>query len=326
MEDKLLRICLERALKLRWREGFSQRSTRRISASSSRFAKENYKRAPYLLEILKCPRCKLPPVSQRLHHQLIWITGASAGIGRELALLCARHGARLILSARNESALREVAAQCTGAPSVDCVPLDLSDYSSLRQAVERVREVAGTPDILIHNGGISQRGDAEHTSFDVDERLMRVNYFGPVLLTKLVLPEMLARGSGRFVVISSFAGKWGFYQRSAYSASKHALHGFFESLRLETEGRGIRVHLVTPGFIATAISVSALNEAGNPTGEMDQNQAKGLPPDQCAQQILNGVLAGKEEFGVGGKELRALWVHRLFPKLFGKILRRQSPR
>lgn len=256
----------------------------------------------------------------------VWITGASSGIGKELARRCAHHGAHLILSSRNAQKLESVATEIRAEKTaVEIVPLDLGDSDSVKNAAAIVL-ASGAPDVVIHNGGVSQRSYAESTPFELDEHLMRVNYFGAVLLTKLVLPDMLRRGSGRFVVISSLAGKWGFYERSAYSASKHALHGFFESLRLETENRGIWVHLVTPGFIATDISRHALNADGLPTGESDANQSDGITPSECARRIIEGVLKNKEEFGVGGKELRALWVHRLFPSLFGKILRRQSSR
>ena len=145
-------------------------------------------------------------------------------------------------------------------------------------------------------------------------------------MTKAILPQMLNRKSGHIVTTSSLTGKWGFYLRSAYAASKHALHGFFDSLRMEVEDSGIRVTLITPGFIATEISKHAIDKSGNPSGEMDNNQAKGISSEECARQILAGIVAGKDEFGVGGKELRGLFLHRYFPKLFKKILKRTAAR
>jgi short-subunit dehydrogenase len=181
-------------------------------------------------------------------------------------------------------------------------------------------------DVLFNNGGISQRSLTSETSIDNDRKIFEVNYFGHVQMTKAVLPQMLKRKTGHIVTISSLTGKWGFYLRSAYSASKHALHGFFDSLRMEVEDEGIQVTLVTPGFIATEISKHALDKSGNPSGEMDNNQAKGISSGECANQILAGIAAGKREFGVGGKELRALFLHRYFPNVFRKILKRQAAR
>jgi short-subunit dehydrogenase len=181
-------------------------------------------------------------------------------------------------------------------------------------------------DILFNNGGISQRSLTSETTIENDRKIFEVNYFGHVQMTKAVLPQMLARKSGHIVTISSLTGKWGFYLRSAYAASKHALHGFFDSLRMEVEDVGIRVTLITPGFIATEISKHAIDKSGNPSGEMDNNQAQGISPEECARQILAGIAAEKNEFGVGGKELRALFLHRYFPKLFKKILKRQAAR
>jgi dehydrogenase/reductase SDR family member 7B len=261
-----------------------------------------------------------------LSSRLVWITGASSGIGEQLAYACARRGAALILSARNKEALEQVKSRCEGAKEVMVVPMDLASVQSIEQAVSRIRTEAKVPDILIHNGGRSQRSYALDTPMEIDRSLMEVNYFGPVELTKRIVPDMLKNGGGQLIVMSSLAGKWGFYERSAYAASKHALHGFFETLRLENESKGLRVALVTPGFIATDISKHAVDANGNASGEMDPNQAKGMPAADCAEIILKNALAGKEEFGVGGKELKALWIHRYFPKLFGSIIRKQSPR
>jgi short-subunit dehydrogenase len=137
---------------------------------------------------------------------------------------------------------------------------------------------------------------------------------------------MMAQGSGKIMVISSFTGKWGFFLRSSYAASKHALHGYYDSLRMEIETSGVQVHLITPGFIATDISKNALDASGQATGEMDNNQQQGISPEDCAQQILQGISKNKNEFGVGGKELKALWIHQYFPRLFQKLLRKQSAR
>jgi dehydrogenase/reductase SDR family member 7B len=261
-----------------------------------------------------------------LTDKTVWITGASSGIGEQMAYECARRGARLILSARSEELLRKVGKACVSAESVTLIPFDLASEQSIHEAAQRVLEQFESVDLLINNGGISQRSEALKTPLSVDRRLMEVNYFGPVLLTKLIVPRMIQKKSGQIIVISSLSGKWGFYLRSGYSASKHALHGFFESLRLETESDGIVVTIVTPGYIATSISEHAINELGQHTGEMDANQQKGLSASECAKQIIDKSLRGSHEFGVGGRELYALYLRRFVPRLFHRILKRQSPR
>jgi short-subunit dehydrogenase len=221
--------------------------------------------------------------------------------------------------------LERVKGTCTFPEKVHVFPLDLTQASSIETVSNEVLSKFEI-DLLFNNGGISQRSLTAETSIDNDRKIFEVNYFGHVQMTKAVLPQMLKRKTGHIVTISSLTGKWGFYLRSAYSASKHALHGFFDSLRMEVEDEGIQVTLVTPGFIATEISKHALDKSGNPTGEMDNNQAQGISSEECANQILAGISAGKREFGVGGKELRALFLHRYFPNVFRKILKRQAAR
>lgn len=261
----------------------------------------------------------------RFKGKVVWITGASSGIGEAVAKAFNSEGATLILSARRANELERVRASCALPEQVFIYPLDLTKQSSIQQVSEEVLSKFEI-DILLNNGGISQRSLTSETSIESDRKIFEVNFFGHVQMTKSVLPQMLKRKTGHIVTISSLTGKWGFYLRSAYAASKHALHGFFDSLRMEVEDNGIDVTLITPGFIATDISKHAIDKSGNPTGEMDENQAKGISPEVCANQILDGIALGKKEFGVGGKELRALFLHRYFPNLFRKILKRQAAR
>lgn len=259
-------------------------------------------------------------------HPIAWITGASSGIGEHLAYEYAKSGYIIIISARRVEELERVKRNCPQPSSVHIVPIDLTDDQSIVAAADAVKKQFGYVDVLVNNGGVSQRSLALETPFDLDRRLFQINYFGHVLLTKQVAPWMVARKKGTIVVISSLSGKWGFYLRSAYAASKHALHGFFESLRMEIENDGVQITLVTPGFIATDISKHAVDKSGKPTGEMDNNQAQGLAPAECARRIKVGVDAGKKEFGVGKKELLGLTLRRLFPNWFDKILRKQAAR
>jgi len=262
---------------------------------------------------------------EQFQNKVVWITGASSGIGEAVAKAFNASGAVVIISSRRREELERVKLSCAYSDKVHIFPLDLTKSESIHE-VSNVVLSQFEIDILFNNGGISQRSLTSETSLENDRKIFEVNYFGHVQMTKAVLPQMLARKSGHIVTISSLTGKWGFYLRSAYSASKHALHGFFDSLRMEVEDSGLQVTLITPGFIATEISKHAIDKSGNPSGEMDNNQAQGISPEECAKQILAGISAGRDEFGVGGKELRALFLHRYFPKIFKKILKRQAAR
>lgn len=254
--------------------------------------------------------------------KVVWITGASSGIGKELAYQLSAKGAKLVLSARNEEQLKKVAANCSEAI---ILPLDLSDSTHFTDRAKQVVEQFGSIDFLVNNGGVSQRANAADTPLEIDRKIMEVNYFGAVALTKAVLPQMKKQGSGHILVISSIAGKFGFYLRSAYSAAKHALHGFYESLRLEEETNGIKVTIACPGKIQTDISVNAVKADGSLHGEMDKSQAEGMPVSECVRQLIAAVENDVEEVLIGGREIKAVKLKRLFPKLFRKVIRKQSP-
>ena len=251
----------------------------------------------------------------------VWITGASSGIGEALAYELARRGARLILSARREEKLRAVQAACAHPERHRIVPLDLAEPDSIGEAARRVL-AEGVPDVLVNNGGISQRSRVAETRLAVDRRIMEVNYFGTIALTKAVLPGMLARGSGHLVTISSLVGKFGTPKRSAYAASKHALHGFFDALRAETYDAGIRITMVCPGFVRTAVSENALTADGTPHGVMDPSQRDGLAPEACARRIARAVEKEKAEVYIGGRETVAVYLTRYVPALFRRVIRR----
>jgi short-subunit dehydrogenase len=255
--------------------------------------------------------------------KVVWITGASSGIGLALVRELDQMGAKLVLSSRNVEKLEEVKNTLKGEEHF-VLPLDLEDSSSFELLAMKVHERFGAIDYLINNGGMSQRAEAHLTPIEVDRRLMEINYFGNIALTKAVLPYMMKQRSGHILVVSSIAGKFGFFLRSAYSAAKHALHGFYESLMLEQEKNGIKVTIACPGKINTNISVNALNEDGKTHGEMDHNQATGMSAEQCAKEILLAVQRGKREVLIGNKEIKAVTLKRLFPKLFWKVIRKQK--
>jgi short-subunit dehydrogenase len=258
--------------------------------------------------------------------KVIWITGASSGIGEALALEFAKQEARLILSARRVEELKRIAA-LTKLPDLDLLilPFDLKDTSNASGLTAQIMNKFGRIDILINNGGYSQRSEVMETSIDIDRQLMEVNYFSYVNLTKAVLPYMKRQKSGQIVVISSIAGKFGFYLRSSYSAAKHALHGFFESLRLETENLGIKTLIVCPGKIKTNVSLNAVTADGKKHNTMDASHQDAMGAEECAKQIIHAILNNKEEVLIGGKEILMVKIKRFFPKVFSKLVRKQSP-
>ena len=261
-----------------------------------------------------------------MNQKTIWITGASSGIGEALVKAYDTLGVRMIISARNKIALERVKNQTKNPNNIYLLPLDLSDSKSFPSKSKEAIEAFGKIDVLINNGGISQRSLAAETSLEVDRRIMEVNFFGTISLTKELLPHFIKNKSGHFVVISSLVGKFGTPYRSAYAASKHALHGFFDALRAEHYADNIRITIVCPGFIRTNVSINALTGDGSTLNEMDEAQDKGMPPDECAKQIISAIENQKEEVLVGGKEKYAVYLKRFFPKIFSKILRKAKVR
>ena len=254
--------------------------------------------------------------------KVVWITGASSGIGEELSIQLDQLGAKLILSSRNKDRLTVLKSSLNKHDQHMVLPLDLSKSNEFEGLLSQVVSKYGGIDLLIQNGGISQRGTAAESSEEVIRRIMEVNFFGNVLLTKLVLPE-LRKNKGHILVISSIAGKFGFFLRSSYSASKHALHGYYESLALEEEKHGIHVTIACPGKINTPISTNALGSDGQKHGQMDHNQQTGMAVEICVSQLLDAVYKKKKEVLIGNKEIKAVTLRRFFPSLFWKIIRKQ---
>lgn len=253
----------------------------------------------------------------RFSGQTVWITGASSGIGEALAVAWSREEAALILSARSASELERVRAACVHPERHRVLPLDLTDMNAIAAAAASVPRV----DILVHSGGVSQRSLVVETDLAIDRAIMEVNYFGTIALTKAVLPKMLARRNGHIVPISSVIGYVGIPTRSAYSASKHALHGFFDALRAETAKDGIRVTIVCPGYIRTAVSENALRGDGTKHGQLDETHAKAMLPEDAAPKIIDGVAKNKLEVRVGGKEIHAIAIQRFLPRVAAKLVR-----
>lgn len=257
---------------------------------------------------------------------VIWITGASSGIGEASAKKFSKEGFVLILSSRKVNELERVKNQCAHPEAIRLFPLDLSDSSDFDRKAAEAIAFFGKIDIVLHNGGISQRSLIKETQLNVDRKLMEVNYFGTVALTKAVLPHFIQNKSGQFAVVTSLVGKFASPYRSSYAASKHALHGFFDTLRAEHYQDGIAVTLICPGFIRTKVSINALTADGSPLGEMDEAQDKGMSPEQCAIEMYDAILSKKEEVYIGGKETLAVYLKRFFPGIFSKILQKAKVR
>src|SRR5690606_24775545 len=250
----------------------------------------------------------------------IWITGASSGLGKAMALAFSRENAHLILSARNEEKLQEVAALCEGQGQKHILPLDLSLPDTLAGKAQEALALGGQVDILINNGGISQRASAEETLPEVTRRLFEINFFGTIELTRQLLPSMLARQSGHIVTISSIVGKFGSPRRSTYSASKHDLHGYFDSLRFEVQEKGNDDTLVCPGFIRTDISRHALTAQGEPKNSMDKKTARGLSTEEFSSKVLKAIHQKKKEVNIGKFEVFGVYLKRFVPGLFRRLL------
>ena len=256
-------------------------------------------------------------------NKIVWITGASSGIGKALAIELSKQNVQLILSSRNEAKLKQVKTACENSSNVKVLPLDLEDYINLSAKTSEALKLFGSIDVLFNNGGISQRSLAKDTAIEVDKRIMDINYLGTVALTKALLPHFIEKNSGCFVVTTSIVGKIGTPLRSSYSASKHALHGFFDSLRAEVYKNNIKVTLACPGFVQTNVSLNALTGDGTPQKKMDSATKNGLTSDHFVKLLLKAVKREKEEVYIGGfKEKLAVYVKRFFPKLLSIMIRK----
>ena len=252
----------------------------------------------------------------------IWITGASSGIGEAMALNFAKQGARIILSGRNEKKLALVKNCCKNSDKHIIAAFDIVDVGQVSSAYEQLKLQNVQIDWLINNAGISQRSLIMQTHEDVERKIMEIDYFAQTRLTRLVLPEMLAQGGGKIVMISSVAGLVGTQYRGAYSAAKAALHLWANSLRAELHEQGIEVATIFPGFIQTNVSINALTGDGSTQGSMDEATDNGLSAKNFAQQVSKALAKGDEYIVVAGsKEKLAAMVNRISPPKLYKLIR-----
>ena len=256
--------------------------------------------------------------------QVVWVTGASSGIGRELAVQFAELGARVVLTARREEALRETQQRCPDPSRTALVQADLSLLEELDGIVDRAIGAFGRIDIAVLNAGVSQRGVAVETDPDVVRFVNSVNFLSPAHITRRLVPHMLQRGAGRIVAVSSLSTRVPTPYRSSYTASKAALETYMTVLRRELVGSGVGVTLALPGFVRTNISRAALNADGSTHGVLDPAQENGMAPEACAQRILAGIRRGRREI-LMPSDMRTrlgLFLQRRAPGLLDRMMAR----
>jgi short-subunit dehydrogenase len=254
-----------------------------------------------------------------LNNKVIWITGASSGIGEALVKAFAIQPLSLIISARNKTALDAIKASFPLA-TIEVLSFDLLDFENAPAVVEKALSFFGKVDILINNGGISQRSLIAETDFAVDKKIMDVDYFGTIALTKALLPHFIKNQSGHFVTVTSLMGKFGAPNRSGYCAAKHALHGYFDVLRMEHEKDGIDVTLVCPGFVQTNVAINALTADGSPQAKNSESTENGMSLAEFIPKMIRAIEQKKFEVYIAKNEILGIYLKRFFPKFLHRLV------
>jgi len=263
---------------------------------------------------------------ERIDGKIVWITGASSGIGEALTYALDQKKCKLIISSRNKEALRKVKNNCSHKENIAILSLDLGDFDSMATKVNEAISIFGHLDILVNNAGISQRSLIMDTDFSVYKKLIDINYLGTVALTKALLPHFIENKQGHFVTVTSLMGKFGSPYRSGYCGAKHALHGFFDVLRMEHEKDGIDVTLVCPGFVQTNVAKNALTADGSKQETDDQATQNGLPTNVFSEKMIRSIERKKFEVYIGRGEVKGIYMKRFFPKLLHKLVLRSQVR
>lgn len=256
----------------------------------------------------------------RIDGKTIWITGASSGIGEALTYGLDAKNCKLIISARRLEELQRVKNACQNQDNIAILELNLMHFDGMANKVENALAKFGSIDMLINNAGLSQRSLIIDTDFSVDKKLIDVNYLGTVALTKAILPYFVKQGKGHYVNVSSLMGKFGSPYRSGYCGAKHALHGFFDVLRMEHEKDGIDVTMICPGFVNTNVAKNALTGSGRAQEKNDSGTENGLKVDVFAQKMIRAIEQRKFEANIGRKEIMAVYLKRFFPKILHRVV------
>ncbi len=259
-------------------------------------------------------------------NKVIWITGASSGIGKHLAIALSKLDCKLILSSRRQEELENVKSLCKNPSHVRVLTLDLENADGMISSAETAVSLFGRIDVLVNNGGISQRSAIIETDIAVDRKLMEIDYLGTVALSKAILPHFVANQTGHYVVVSSVMGKFSSSYRSAYCGAKHALHGFFDALRLEHDKDKIKVTMICPGFVNTEIAKNALTADGSTQGYQDNMTQNGLDVKVFVKRMIKAIEKGKFEAYIGKKEILGVYIKRLSPRLAHWLVLRSTVR
>ena len=254
----------------------------------------------------------------KLANKTIWITGASSGVGEGMARVFHREGAEIIISARRQAELERVRATCTDGPGgVHVVAFDVTDAAARERAAGEVLARFPRLDVLVNNAGIGQRSAIKDTLPEVERRIMEVDFFAPVALTKLVLPRMISQQGGHLVVTSSVAGKHAVPHHGAYCAAKHALHGYFDTLRVEHLQDNIDVTLLVIAGIHSNVFRHALKGDGSEYGASDWDDRNGISAEECAERVVDGLLRREYELVIGIEPaLQAMRIRETDPAAF----------
>jgi short-subunit dehydrogenase len=256
--------------------------------------------------------------------KVIWLTGASSGIGEALVYALANEQPKLVLSSRKRAELERVAAQ-SGLPpeNIFILPLDLEEYQEMPALTQKVIAKFGRIDILINNAGLSQRSAVVDTDLTVDQQIMNVNFLGTIALTKAVLPFMIEDEQGQIISVASVAGEVATPKRSSYAAAKAAVIRFMDALRAEVHEHDIHIGIINPGYVRTNISINALTGDGTPQATMDSRTDKGLSPEVCAQRMLEAIRKNKDQVYIAGPlEMLAVYMKRFFPSILRVMIRK----
>lgn len=256
----------------------------------------------------------------KIDGKIVWITGASSGIGEALSYALDKRNCKLILSARRENELKKVKQNCTHQENIKILPLDLANTESLNVKVSEAINAFSMIDILINNAGLSQRSKIIDTQLSVYKKLMDINYLGTVALSKALLPHFIANKNGQFATVTSLMGKFGGPYRSGYCGAKHALHGFFDVLRQEHEADGISVTLICPGYVRTNVDKNALTADGSAQNKHDEENQNGLKVYEFAQKMIRSIERKKFEAYMGGFEVIGVYLKRFFPRLLHRMV------
>lgn len=260
---------------------------------------------------------------RRFDGAVVLVTGAGGGLGHALCLRFARAGARVVALDRDAAALHSLASELSAAgPACLCLPCDVTDAQACAGAIQHAISGFGRIDLLINNAGISHRSAFAATQPEVIRRVMEVNFFGAVHCTHAALPALRA-ARGMVVAVSSVAGYSPLIARTGYAASKHALHGFFDSLRTELADDGVDVLMVCPSFIATGIDRAALGGDGQPARHARTTTGRPLSPATVADAVFEAASQGRRLQLIGGMARLAWWISRFAPSLYAALMRRR---